>query len=83
MTDDLKWYSTFFFLLGAILGFADPVTDALTLAEFYKEKHRRWFQWGVIFMVVPCLVFLMVYMLTITFDSVRGVADFLRRVFLV
>lgn len=32
-------------------------------------------------MVVPCLVFLMVYMLTITFDSVRGVADFLRRVF--
>ena len=81
MTDDLKWYSTFFFLLGAILGFADPVTDALTLAEFYKEKHRRWFQWGVIFMVVPCLVFLMVYMLTITFDSVRGVADFLRRVF--
>ena len=81
MTDDLKWYSTFFFLLGAILGFADPVTDALTLAEFYKEKHRRWFQWGVIFMAVPCLVFLMVYMLTITFDSVRGVADFLRRVF--
>ena len=81
MTDDLKWYSTFFFLLGAILGFADPVTDALTLAEFYKEKHRRWFQWGVIFMVVPCVVFLMVYMLTITFDSVRGVADFLRRVF--
>lgn len=81
MTDDLKWYSTFFFLLGAILGFADPVTDALTLAEFYKEKHRRWFQWGVIFMVVPCVVFLMVYMLTITFDSVRGVTDFLRRVF--
>lgn len=81
MTDDLKWYSTFFFLLGAILGFADQVTDALTLAEFYKEKHRRWFQWGVIFMVVPCVVFLMVYMLTITFDSVRGVADFLRRVF--
>lgn len=32
-------------------------------------------------MVVPCLVFLMVYMLTITFDSVRGVTDFLRRVF--
>lgn len=80
MTDDLKWYSTFFFLLGAILGFADPVTDALTLAEFYKEKHRRWFQWGVIFMVVPCVVFLMVYMLTITFDSVRGVTDFLWRV---
>lgn len=80
MTDDLKWYSTFFFLLGAILGFADPVTDALTLAEFYKEKHRRWFQWGVIFMIVPCLVFGMVYTVTITYDSVRGVTDFLRRV---
>ena len=81
MTDDLKWYSTFLFLLGAILGFADPVTDALTLAEFYKEKHRRWFKWGVIFMIVPCVVFVMVYMLTITFDSVRGVTDLLRRVF--
>lgn len=81
MTDDLKWYSTFFFLLGAILGFADPVTDALTLAEFYKEKQWRWFLWGVIFMVIPCLAFLMVYMLTIAFDSVRGVTDFLRRVF--
>lgn len=81
MTDDLKWYSTFLFLLGAILGFADPVTDALTLAEFYKEKHRRWFKWGVIFMIVPCVVFVMVYMLTITFDSVRGVTGLLRRVF--
>lgn len=81
MTDDLKWYSTFLFLLGAILGFADPVTDALTLAEFYKEKHRRWFKWGVIFVIVPCVVFVMVYMLTITFDSVRGVTDLLRRVF--
>lgn len=81
MTDDLKWYSTFLFLLGAILGFADPVTDALTLAEFYKEKHRRWFKWGVIFMIVPCVIFVMVYMLTITFDSVRGVTDLLRRVF--
>ena len=35
MTDDLKWYSTFFFLLGAILGFADPVTDWLNSTKNY------------------------------------------------
>ena len=55
--NDLKWYTTFFFLIGAILGFADPVTDAFTLAEFYKGNHIRWFKWGLVFMIAPCLVF--------------------------
>ena len=44
--NDLKWYSTFFFLIGAILSFTDPVTDAFTLAEYYKDNHMRWFKWG-------------------------------------
>lgn len=77
---DLKWYSTFEFLIGSILSFADPITDVLALMEFYNENHRSWFKWGVIFMIVPCLTFVMVYLLTITFDNVRGVTDFLRRV---
>jgi len=55
--NDLKWYTTFFFLIGAILSFADPVTDAFTLAEYYKENHLRWFKWGVTFIIVPCLAF--------------------------
>ena len=55
--NNLKWYTTFFFLIGAILSFADPVTDALTLAEYYKENHIRWFRWGLVFMIAPCPVF--------------------------
>ena len=74
--NDLKWYSTFFFLIGAILSFADPVTDALTLAEYYKENHRRWFKWGVVFMIAPCLLFVVVSILTD--DSFRNCTDLLR-----
>ena len=73
--DNLKWYDTFVFLIGIILSIADPVTDALTLAEFYKGNHGQWFKWGLIFMIVPCIVFVMVYMLTITCDGMRGVTD--------
>ena len=29
--EDLKWYSPFVLLVGAILSFADPITDILTL----------------------------------------------------
>ena len=74
--NDLKWYSTFFFLIGAILSFADPVTDAFTLAEYYKDNHMRWFKWGVHFMIAPCLVFVMVYLLTD--ESLRNYTDILR-----
>ena len=37
---DLKWYSAFLFLLGAILSFADPITDILTLVEFYRTTRH-------------------------------------------
>ena len=76
--NDLKWYSTFVFLIGTILSFADPITDALTLAEFYEQRHGQWFKWGVTFMIVPCPMFSMLYY-TITYDSVRGVTDCLVR----
>ena len=29
--EDLKWYSPFVLLVGAILSFADPITDILTV----------------------------------------------------
>ena len=38
--NDLKWYSPFLFLLGAILSFADQITDILTLVEFYHTDHK-------------------------------------------
>ena len=73
--NDLKWYTTFSFLIGAILSFADPVTDAFTLAEYYKENHMRWFKWGVVFMITPCLAFGIVTIL-----NHDGLTDILRRV---
>ena len=77
---DLKWYSTFLLLIGTILSFADPITDVLTLVEFYKKNHIKWFKWGVVFMIIPCVVYMMVYQLIISFGNVRGVTDLLQRI---
>ena len=54
---DLKWYSTFVFLVGTILSFADPITDILTLIEFYRAGHTTWFGVGLAFVILPCLPF--------------------------
>ena len=51
----LKWNSPFLFLLGAILSFADPITDTLTLVEFYRTDHKTWFSVGLVFVILPCL----------------------------
>ena len=55
--EDLKWYSPFVFLVGAILSFADPITDMITLVEFYRNDHKTWFGVGLAFVILPCLVF--------------------------
>ncbi|KAK2572034.1 hypothetical protein P5673_003465 [Acropora cervicornis] len=54
---DLKWYSPFLFLAGAILGFADPITDILTLVEFLRNDHWILFAVGLLFVILPCLAF--------------------------
>ena len=55
--EDLKWYSPFVFFVGAVLSFADPITDILTLVEFYRANHKIWFGVGLTFVLLPCLVF--------------------------
>ena len=60
--EDLKWYSPVVFLVGAILSFADPITDILTLVEFYRADHKTWFGVGLTFVVLPCLVFPILYL---------------------
>ena len=55
--EDLKWYSPFVLLVGAILSFADPITDILTLVEFYRADHITWFGVGLTFVLLPCLAF--------------------------
>jgi len=51
MVDKLKWYSPFVFLFGAIVGFADPITDILTLVEVYRADHKTWFGVGLAFVI--------------------------------
>ena len=63
--EDLKWYSPFVFLVGAILSFADPITDILTLVEFYRADHKTWFGVGLAFVILPCLFFGMLYFIKI------------------
>lgn len=58
---DLKWYSPFLFLFGAILSFADPITDILTLIEFYRTDNKIWFGVGLAFVILPCLLFSVLY----------------------
>ena len=54
---DLKWYSPFVFFVGAVLCFADPITDILTLVEFYRADHKTWFGVGLTFVLLPFLAF--------------------------
>ena len=62
--EDLKWYSPFVFLVEAMLSFADPITDILTLVEFYRADHKIWFGVGLTFVLLSCLAFpAMFYML--------------------
>ena len=59
--EDLKWYSPFVFFAGAILSFADPITDILTLVEFYRANHKIWFGVGLTFVLLPCFAFPLVF----------------------
>ena len=57
---ELKWYSIFVVLFGAILSIADPITDVLTLVEFYRTDHKTWFGVGLTFIILPSLFFLFI-----------------------
>ena len=60
--EDLKWYSPFVFLDGAILSFADPITDILTLVEFYRADHKTWFGVRLVFVILLSLLFPLLYL---------------------
>ena len=56
---ELKWYSVFVVLFGTILSIADPVTDILTVVEFYRADHKTWFGVGLTFIILPSFFFLL------------------------
>ncbi|XP_044163445.1 uncharacterized protein LOC122947903 [Acropora millepora] len=39
------------------LSLADPITDILTLMEFYSADHKSWFAVGLIIFILPCFAF--------------------------
>ena len=57
----VKWYSLLVLLAGVILSFADPITDILTLVQFYRADHKTWFGVGLAFVILPCLFFSILY----------------------
>ena len=54
----LKWYRILEVLFGTMLSIADPITDILTLREFYRAGHKTWFGVGVTSFIFPTLFFL-------------------------
>ena len=57
----VKWYDTIFLLVGFVLAAVDPVTDILTLREFYLKDHKIWFGVGLVFVVLPSLLLAIVH----------------------
>ena len=57
---ELKWYDIFVVLFGMILSIADPITDVLTLVEFYRTDHKTWFGVGLTFIILPSFFFLVI-----------------------
>ena len=58
--NELKWYDIFVVLFGTVLSIADPITDILTLVEFYRTDHKTWFGVGLTFFILPSLFFLLI-----------------------
>ena len=72
--NELKWYRILEVLFGTILSIADPITDVLTLVEFYRTDHKTWFGVGLIFIILPTLFFLFInYILNV--DPLRDDGD--------
>ena len=68
MAEQLKRYDIFVALFGTILSIADPITDILTLVEFYRADHKTWFGVGLTFVVLPSFFFVFV---TCSYNAAR------------
>ena len=54
---ELKWYDILSVLYGIIFSIADPITDILTLLEFYHADHKTRCVVGLVFVVFPMMLF--------------------------
>lgn len=60
LTRKLRWYSIILYIVGSIISLVDPVTDILTVSNFYRAGHITWFIMGALFVILPCLLLPMV-----------------------
>ena len=56
----IRYGKNFLFLFGIVQSFADPITDILTLVEFYRADHKTWFGVGFTFIILPSFFFLVI-----------------------
>ena len=75
LVDRLTWHSVFVFLFGAIVSFADLITDILTLAEFYRADHKTWFGVGLAFIILPCLAYSVLLRVCLPSQSGEGTGN--------
>ena len=54
---ELKWYGILAILFGTVISIADPITDILTLVEFYRANHKTWFGVGLCFITFAIIFF--------------------------
>ena len=78
----LKWRDIFLALLGTILSFADPITDILTLVEFYRADHKKWFTVGLVFIIFPCSLYFLVHCTLNLYKNSSSIKLILTRAFL-
>ena len=78
----LKLQDIFLALLGTILSFADPITDILTLVEFNRADHKKWFTVGLVFVVFPCSLYFLVHCTLNVYKNSSSIKLILTRVFL-
>lgn len=57
MSKEIKKKDILMLLPLSALSLADPITDILTLMEFYSAGHKTWFAVGLIFLILPCFAF--------------------------
>ena len=82
MEKGLKWRDIFLALLGTILSFADPITDILTLVEFSRADHKKWFTVGLVFIVFPCSLYFLVHCTLNLYKNSFSIKLILTRAFL-
>ena len=68
----IRYGKNFLFLFGIVQSFADPITDILTLVEFYRTDHKTWFRVGLCFVILPCTFFTFIHLAHGGQNSCRG-----------